>query len=100
MNNNHDYNYALTADPLKPLREAREEIELLRSTVTDCRIEIERIRAQRDHARREVCRSRASCIKGKQPEEIANALEWDCFKLDTVEQLRARLVKELYSGEG
>jgi hypothetical protein len=41
---------------------------------------IERLTAERDQARREVCRSRASCIKDKQPEEIANALGWDCFK--------------------
>jgi len=41
---------------------------------------IERLRAERDEARREVCRSRASCIKDKQPEEIANALGWGCFK--------------------
>jgi hypothetical protein len=40
----------------------------------------ERLTAERDQARREVCRSRASCIKDKQPEEIANALGWDCFK--------------------
>ena len=40
---------------------------------------MERLRAERDGARREVCRSRASCIKDKQPEEIANALGWDCF---------------------
>ena len=40
------------------------------------------LRRERDLARREVCRSRASCIKDKQPEEIANALEWDCFKED------------------
>ena len=32
-----------------------DEIELLRSTVTDCRIEIERLTAERDEARRE-CR--------------------------------------------
>jgi hypothetical protein len=41
---------------------------------------IHAISAERDQARREVCRSRASCIKDKQPEEIANALGWDCFK--------------------
>jgi hypothetical protein len=39
-----------------------------------------RLTAERDLARREVCRSRASCIKDKQPEEIANALGWDCFE--------------------
>lgn len=37
-----------------------DEIELLRSTVTDCRIEIERITAERDEARREVCGIRDS----------------------------------------
>jgi len=42
--------------------------------------ERDRLRAERDLARREVCRSRASCIKDKQPEEIANALGWDCFE--------------------
>lgn len=42
--------------------------------------ELNEVTTQRDYARREVCRSRASCIKDKQPEEIANALGWDCFK--------------------
>jgi chromosome segregation ATPase len=32
-----------------------DEIELLRPTVTDCRLEIERLTAERDEARREVC---------------------------------------------
>jgi hypothetical protein len=42
---------------------------------------IERLTAERDLARRQVCRSRASCIQDKTPEEIANALGWDCFKV-------------------
>ena len=42
--------------------------------------QVDTLRKERDAARREVCRSRASCIKNKHPEKIANALEWDCFK--------------------
>lgn len=34
---------------------------------------------ERDLARREVCRHRAANIQGKQPEEIAVDLGWDCF---------------------
>ena len=50
----------------------------LQSLIVKCNM----LKRERDEARREVCRSRASCIKDKQPEEIAAALEWDCFKED------------------
>jgi len=64
--------------------------------------EIERLRTERDCARREVCwilagrSDQASRYKAK---FFAKYRGWDCFS-DDVEQLRARLVKELYSGEG
>jgi hypothetical protein len=62
-------------------------MELLRDELTErihmCDMRSEKIlelTEERDLARREVCRSRAYCIKDKQPEEIADSLEWDCFK--------------------
>jgi len=60
--------------------EARREIGDSLQTLIHFRQERDTLRAERDEARREVCRSRASCIKDKQPEEIANALGWDCFE--------------------
>ena len=51
------------------------------------------LRRERDLARREVCRSRASCIKDKQPEEIANALKWDCFEtINAIENSYQKIV--------
>ena len=64
-----------------------DENELLRSTVTDCRIEIERTRAERDEARREICIHstkepyRQMCGNGiLLPQDEANRRGWDCFK--------------------
>jgi len=54
----------------------------MRQIFTEAADTIERLTAERDLARREVCRSRAYCIQGKTPEEIANALGWCCFKED------------------
>lgn len=69
------------------VREAADEIELLRSTVTDCRIEIESTRAQRDEARREICMNatnepyRQMCGSGiLLPQDAARERGWDCFK--------------------
>ena len=63
----------------KPTKQ--ELIDHVESLIAKC----EELTRERDTARREVCRSRASCIKDKQPEEIAAALEWDCFKENTDE---------------
>lgn len=41
--------------------------------------QIDLLTRERDTARREVCESRAACIQGKMPQEIAKALGWDCF---------------------
>lgn len=58
--------YAFTADPNKPLREAREEIA--------------RLRAERDEARQFVC-NREYLMTGMTttPQEIAKERGWDCF---------------------
>ena len=45
--------------------------------------DIKTLKAERNALRREVCRSRASCIQGKSPLHIADALGWDCFKDNT-----------------
>jgi hypothetical protein len=67
--------YALTADPGKPLREAREEIA--------------RLRAERDDARRKFCTATVSRPFGSgtiyncgAAEEEATRRGWDCFKED------------------
>lgn len=67
--------------------DAADEIELLRSTVTDCRIEIERLTAKRDEARREICVNatnepyRQMCGSGiLLPQDAARERGWDCFK--------------------
>ena len=55
------------------------ERELLRSTVTDCRIEIESIHAERDEARREVCEM-LERDAGFAAHRQAESRGWDCFK--------------------
>jgi chromosome segregation ATPase len=52
-----------------------DEIELLRSTVTDCRIEIERLRAERDEIRRSYC-SLMEAYRGGEGRVTANKLGW------------------------
>jgi len=47
--------------------------------------DIKTLKAERNVARREVCRSRASCIQGKSPLHIADALGWDCFADETAD---------------
>jgi hypothetical protein len=83
----HSKRTDLPPDVLRDICEAYEYMELLRDELTErihmCDMRSEKILEltdERDLARREVCRSRASCIKDKQPEEIADSLEWDCFK--------------------
>jgi hypothetical protein len=68
-------------------RRERDENELLKSTVTDCRIEIERLTAERDTARREICVNataepyREMCGNGiLLPRDAARERGWDCFK--------------------
>jgi hypothetical protein len=75
---------------LKTSNAERDENELLRSTVTDCRIEIESIRAERDEARREICMNataepyRQMCGSGiLLPQDAARERGWDCFKEKT-----------------
>lgn len=91
------------------IEDAADEIELLRSTVTDCRIEIERLTAERDEmqrelrkaeiessmlrvecgviakerdeARRWICEQKAS-ISDKEAKWWAEVHTWDCFKED------------------
>ncbi len=51
--------------------------------IAELRTQINLLRAERDLLRREVCRHRAAAIQGKKPEDIAAALQWDCFKEET-----------------
>jgi TRAP-type mannitol/chloroaromatic compound transport system substrate-binding protein len=64
-------------------REAEREIVSLERTVMRVEHQYDVILAQRDLARREVCAHRAACIQDKKPEDIADALQWDCFKQET-----------------
>ena len=64
MTNDNPYTYALTADPDKPLREAREEIK--------------RLTAERDEARRMYC-GRVSRDVPLDAFDIAKNHGWDCF---------------------
>jgi hypothetical protein len=64
MTNDNPYTYALTADPDKPLREAREEIK--------------RLTAERDEARRMYC-GRVSRDVPLDAFDIAKDHGWDCF---------------------
>ena len=43
-------------------------------------LEIERLRAERDHARRLHCYDVAATIQGQTAKNVAKNLEWDCFK--------------------
>ncbi len=68
---------------------ATQLIEELRSVVTDCRIEIERLTAERDEARREICVNatnepyRQMCGSGiLLPQDEARERGWDCYKED------------------
>ena len=80
--------YALTADPNKPLREAREEIERLREQLRLANIdnfnttaEVERLRAERDEARRMWCDEIWLLRGGRMSvDAIARERGWDCFK--------------------
>ena len=53
--------------------------------IMEIRQQVKELRGERDEARREVCRSRASCIQGKSPLHIAEALGWDCFSDQTAD---------------
>ena len=63
MTNDNPYTYALTADPDKPLREAKELIK--------------RLTAERDEARRMICRLHFTSAELQH--DFAKAKGWDCF---------------------
>lgn len=67
------------ADVVHGLQSAADEIERLRAERDEARREIRLLMADRDAARREVCEARAACIQGKKATEIADALGWSCF---------------------
>lgn len=58
---------------------ATEDIQFLHESCEAASLAADVLLNQRDEARREVCRHRAACIQGKRAEEIADALNWDCF---------------------
>jgi uncharacterized coiled-coil DUF342 family protein len=73
----------LLTDARRERDEAMDEISLLRSTVTDCNIEIEQLRKERDEARRMACLQ--SCMGDDEPrewspEDFAKQHGWDCFQ--------------------
>jgi len=58
------------------IEDAADEIELLRSTVTDCRIEIERLTAERDEIRLSYCLL-MEAYRGGDGRVTANKLGWN-----------------------
>ena len=72
------------------LAEASDEAQLARSTVTDLTIEVEKLRAERDYARKWLCEVLANPKRitglakpGKgRPMDFAIEQGWDCFKED------------------
>ena len=58
------------------------ECEGLEEDIEERKDENEALRAERDLLQREVCRHRAAAIQDRTPEQIADALGWNCFKED------------------
>ena len=61
---------------------ATQLIEALRSALEENRREVERIRADCDEARKMYCRAMAENGQESEEREIAEDLDWDCFKED------------------
>jgi hypothetical protein len=63
---------------------ATQLIEALRSALEENRREVERLTAERDEARREVCEMRSEELVDPitSPKQIAQQRGWDCFKWD------------------
>ncbi len=78
------------------IEDAADEIELLRSTVTDCRIEIERLTAERDEARRMVCGLDADIMEDQV--EYARHRGWDCFGPNTCKEAQHDLEADTHPG--
>jgi hypothetical protein len=57
------------------------------SDLRDAADEIERLRAERDEARRKICKieSEAICDPPRSPQKYAILMGWDCFKQNTDE---------------
>jgi len=61
---------------------ATQLIEELRSALEENMKELERLRAERDEARKMYCRAMAENGQESEEREIAEDLDWDCFKED------------------
>lgn len=57
----------------------------LSETTASAADEIERLRAERDEARRKICEMEAECIVYPpcSPQQYAIRMDWDCFKENT-----------------
>jgi len=78
MTEPNPYLYALTADPNKPLREAKELIKRLTA-------ERDEARRQRDQARRTLCKVLVMTRPPGSTQDqhgFAKEMGWDCFKED------------------
>lgn len=62
------------------LKDVKEGFEGCCTTCESVGLMNKKLLRERDSLRREVCESRASCIKGKKATDIASALGWDCFE--------------------
>jgi ATP-dependent protease ClpP protease subunit len=61
---------------------ATQLIEELRWVLEENMKELERLRAERDEARKMYCRAMAENGQESEEREIAEDLDWDCFKED------------------
>ena len=67
-----------SADALANLDKAVDELVVDRDWFES---EVDRITDERDEARVDYCRQQAAIVKGMAtPEQVANNLNWDCFK--------------------
>ena len=83
--------------PLDPATDETSQADRIRRLEHRCDMEAAHLRemkaqvraliAERDLLRREVCRHRAAEIQGKKPEDIAAALQWDCFRESPLDRL-------------
>jgi hypothetical protein len=81
----------LSEDEVRRLR-ARCEMEAshiaeLKDQISSLRVGLAIALDQRDLHRREVCYHRAAAIQDRRPEDIAAALQWDCFRESPLDRL-------------
>jgi hypothetical protein len=67
-------------DIVQRLRRLRCHDRDAQACIEDACAHIERLTAERDHARRLHCYAVAGTMQGRAAEDVAKSLGWDCFK--------------------